>query len=130
MAKFAHHNKSTLIAKREFNKRRPGQPRKRELPGNPLALSSQDLEARLELLLDSLIQSPYKAAALMESAPAWMRFLESQQLIDTDLCRRNLRDFEPTADTLIEFLDQDPTDPGISLALKRQAEIRRSNSPL
>src|SRR6266542_3069019 len=120
----------TLIAKREMNRRRPGQTRKRESPGNPLALSSQDLEARLELLLDSLIQSPYKAAALMESAPAWMRFLESQQLIDTDLCRRNLRDFEPTADTLIEFLDQDPTDPGISLALKRQAEIRRSNSPL
>src|SRR6266545_4493807 len=120
----------TLIAKREMNRRRPGQTRKRESPGNPLALSSQDLEARLELLLDSLIQSPYKAAALMESAPAWMRFLESQQLINTDLCRRNLRDFEPIADTLIEFLDQDPTDPGISLALKRQAEIRRSNSPL
>ncbi len=117
----------TLIAKRESNKRRPGQARKRESPGNPLALSSQDLDARLELLLESLIPSPYKAAALMESAPAWMRFLESQQLIDADLCRRRLRDFEPIADNLIETLDRDPTDPRISLALKRQAEIRRSD---
>jgi hypothetical protein len=117
----------TLIAKREMNRRRPGQARKRESPGNPLALSSQDLEARLELLLESLIPSPYKAAALMESAPAWMRFLESHQLIDADLCRRRLHDFEPIADNLIETLDRDPTDPRISLALKRQAEIRRSD---
>jgi SEC-C motif len=117
----------TLIAKREMNRRRPGQARKRESPGNPLALSSQDLEARLELLLESLIPSPYKAAALMESAPAWMRFLESQQLIDADLCRRRLHDFEPIADNLIETLDRDSTDPRISLALKRQAEIRRSD---
>ncbi len=117
----------TLIAKREMNRRRPGQARKRESSGNPLAVSSQDLEARLALLLESLIPSPYKAAALMESAPAWMRFLESQQLIDADLCRRRLRDFEPIANNLIETLDRDPTDPRISLALKRQAEIRRSD---
>jgi len=120
----------TLIAKREFNKRRPGRAGKRESPERPLALSSQDLDARLELLLESLTPSPYKAAALMESAPAWMRFLESQQLIDADLCRRRLRDFEPIADNLIKTLDRDPTDPRISLALKRQAEIRRSNLPL
>lgn len=120
----------TLIAKREMNRSRPGRARKRESPGNPLALSSQDLEARLELLLESLIPSPYKAAALMESAPAWMRFLESQQLIDADLCRRRLRDFEPIADTLIETLERDPTDPCISLSLKRRAEIHRSNLPL
>jgi hypothetical protein len=59
-----------------------------------------------------------------------MRFLESQQLIDADLCRRRLHDFEPIADNLIETLDRDPTDPRISLALKRQAEIRMSNLPL
>ncbi len=121
----------TLIAKREMargsNQRRRGQAGRRESPGNPLALSSQDLDARLEVLLESLIPSPYKAAALMESAPAWMRFLESQQLIDADLCRRRLRDFEPIADNLIETLDRDPTDPRISLALKRQAERRRSD---
>ena len=117
----------TLIAKREMNRRRSGQARKLESPGNPLALSSQYLDARLEVLLESLIPSPYKAAALMESAPAWMRFLESQQLIDADLCRRRLRDFEPIAANLIEILDRDPTDPRISLALKRQAEIRRSD---
>src|SRR5262245_40266533 len=110
----------TLIAKREMNRRRPGQARKRESPGNLLALSSQDLDARLELLLESLIPSPYKAAALMESAPAWMRFLEWQQLIDADLCRRRLHDFEPIADNLIKTLDRDITDPLISLALKRQ----------
>jgi hypothetical protein len=110
----------TLIAKREMNRRRPGQVRKRQSPGNPLALSSQDLEARMEVLLENLIPSPYRAAALMESAPAWMRFLESQRLIDADLCRRKLRDLESIADSLIKTLDRDPTDPRISLALKQR----------
>jgi hypothetical protein len=110
----------TLIAKREMNRRRPGQSRKRESSGNPLALSSQDLEARMEVLLENLIPSPYRAAALMESAPAWMRFLESQRLIDADLCRRKLRDLEPIADNLIKTLDRDITDPRISLALKQR----------
>ena len=47
-------------------------------------------------------------------------------IIDADLCRRKLRNFEPIAHKLIKTLDRDPTDPRISQALKQQAETRMS----
>ena len=61
---------------------------------------------------------PYKAAAVLELTPAWLRFLQSQGLIDEDLRKRTLRDLEPLADDLLKIYRRSHDDPALRDAME------------
>lgn len=61
---------------------------------------------------------PHNAAALMELFPAWMRFLQTQGLVDAELRRRTVTDLKRVADDLLQLLSQMHTDPSLAAAIK------------
>jgi hypothetical protein len=64
-------------------------------------------------------QQPYRAAALMELTPAWMRFLELQGLVDAEMRRQALRDLSPLADELLKIYKQGLRDRALCDAMER-----------
>jgi SEC-C motif len=62
---------------------------------------------------------PYRAAALMELLPVWLRFLQSQGLIDEELCQRTLFELKPIADDLLKIYRRGYHDRALCDAMER-----------
>lgn len=73
-------------------------------------------------MLNMLGYRPYKAAALWELIPAWMRFLQTEGLIDAELRERTLNGLKPLADVLINIFSNIQNDPALREAARRWPE--------
>jgi len=71
-------------------------------------------------LLNFLGSQPYRAAALFEMLPAWLRFLEARELIDADQRVRTLRELDGMVPDLIEILDDYRSDSALRLAIEHR----------
>jgi hypothetical protein len=65
----------------------------------------------------------YKAAATFELVPAWMRFLESRQLIDSQQRVKTLTELHGLDKELLKIFENYPSDPALQLGMKRWREI-------
>ena len=96
------------------NKKLPKPPR----PAHPLCPERVTLEVHLAGLMGPLNGLYYPAAALFQVIPAWLRFLESRQLIDADTAKKVAAQLLPLHATLLEIWEQHTEDP----ALYRQGQ--------
>ncbi len=62
---------------------------------------------------------PYRAAAAMELVPAWMRFLQTQGLLDAALRKQTLNDLKPLAGEVRKIFDKLDSDPALGEAIKQ-----------
>lgn len=69
-----------------------------------------------------LTYQPHKAAALMELTPVWMRFLQSQGLVDAELSKRTLAEVAPLAKMLLKIFKDNDGDPALMEAMQRWPE--------
>jgi SEC-C motif len=73
--------------------------------------------------LQLLNHQPHKVAATMELIPAWMRFLETQRLLDAVLRKETLEILKPLAGDLLKPFDTlRSSDPTLHEAIKRGSE--------
>jgi hypothetical protein len=77
-------------------------------PTHPLCPERVTLEVHLAGLID---ERHYSAAALLQAMPAWLRFLESQRLIDAATCRNSAAELLPLHDTLLGIWEKHTEDP-------------------
>jgi hypothetical protein len=104
--------------------------RGRRLPPTPkfrpytyqLVPDHERLDRFLSGLLGFLNQLYYHAAAVFELLPAWLRFLESRQLIDAAVRVQALRDLESLLDPLCQVCNNFADDPTPHQALLRWRE--------
>lgn len=104
--------------------------RGRRLPPTPkfrpytyqLIPDHERLDRFLSGLLGFLNQLYYHAAAVFELLPAWLRFLESRQLIDAAVRVQALRDLESLLDPLCQVCNNFADDPTPHQALLRWRE--------
>src|SRR5438093_4171390 len=80
------------------------------------------LDCHLVHLLGFFNPQYYKAAALFESVPDWLRFLESRGLIDAPQREATLRDVSAMAADLLRILSSDTYDPGLKQSMERWHE--------
>jgi hypothetical protein len=73
-------------------------------------------------MLNMLGYRPHNAAALWELIPAWMRFLQTEGLIDAELRKRTLNDLKPLADVLLKIFSNIHSDPALCEPAKRWPE--------
>jgi hypothetical protein len=85
---------------------------------HPLCPDADTLERYLAKLLHFANPYPYRAAVLFELTPAWLRFLESNRLIDAQQPRQKLPDLKKLKPDLARYWQQYHED----LALQREAE--------
>lgn len=78
----------------------------------------KSLDAFIAKLFGFLMPQPYKAAALFEMIPAWLRFLESHQLISAAAHLQSLRDLRALAPDLLKILRKTESDPAPQLAIE------------
>jgi hypothetical protein len=64
-------------------------------------------------LLNFINPHHYKAAAMMELVPAWLRFLESRQLIDAQQRKKTLNELRGLDAELLKIWQQYPADPAL-----------------
>ncbi len=62
---------------------------------------------------------PYRAAALMELVPVWLRFLQSQGLIDGEFRKRTVQELKPLADDLLKIYRRGYHDQNLCDAMER-----------
>jgi SEC-C motif len=72
--------------------------------------------------LQLLNYQPHKVAATMELIPAWMRFLQTQGLVDADLRKETLDSVKPLAGNLLPIFDNPRSDPTLGEAIKQWPE--------
>lgn len=77
------------------------------------------LDHYLANMLNMFNYKPHRAAATMELVPAWMRFLQTQGLIDAQLRKQTLDDLKPLAGELSKLFDKVDSDPALREAIKR-----------
>ncbi len=90
--------------------------------GHPLCPDRERLDHFLAGMLDMLGYRPHNAAAMMELVPAWLRFLQTQGLIDAELRKKTLADLRPLANDLLGNLKHIHSDPTLREAIKRWPE--------
>jgi len=73
-------------------------------------------------MLNMLGYRPHNAAALWELIPAWMRFLQTEGLIDADLRKRTLNNLKPLADVLLKIFNNIHSDPALREPARRWPE--------
>jgi hypothetical protein len=96
------------------NKKLPRPPK----PGHPLCPERVTLDVCLGGLLGFFNSLHHKAAALFELTPAWLRFLESQGLIDADRRRKIVEELRPLHTELLRLWEQYTEDPTLSRAVQ------------
>lgn len=104
--------------------RRPRRNRRRKLP-RPDQLLRPDrttLDRYLVRLLNFINPQHYKVAATFELVPAWLRFLESRELLDAEGKAEILQDMSKLADQVIDLLGQYREDPTLQLEVQRAWE--------
>ncbi len=96
-------------------KRLPKPPR----PAHPLCPDRVTLEVCLAGLMGFMSGKYHTAAALFQAMPAWLRFLESRRLIDSELRKKVTNGLLPLHITLLKGLQDFTDDP--TLYLRQQA---------
>ncbi|HKQ72952.1 MAG TPA: SEC-C metal-binding domain-containing protein [Blastocatellia bacterium] len=81
---------------------------------------------RLDMFLAEKLQplnyQPHEVSAMAELVPAWMRFLQTQGLVDAGLRKETLRSLKPLAGNLLTIFDDLHSDPTLREAIKRLPE--------
>jgi hypothetical protein len=72
--------------------------------------------------LQLLNHQPHKVAAMAELVPTWMRFLQTQGLVDADLRKETLDSLIPLAGNLLPIFDNLHSDPTLREAIERLPE--------
>ncbi len=96
------------------NRKLPKPPR----PAHPLCPERVTLDVHLAGLMGPLNGRYYSAAALFQAIPAWLRFLESRQLISADTAKKVAAELLPIHATLLTIWEKYIEDP----ALYRQGQ--------
>ncbi len=73
-------------------------------------------------LLDLFSSQPYKAAAMFELIPAWLRFLETRELIDADQRGRTLHELDGMVADMILVWSRYSSEPALRLSAERWRE--------
>lgn len=92
-------------------------------PAHLLCPDRDSLDGYLVQLLDFINPQFYKMAAVMEVMPAWIRFLELRQLIDTEQGEKALREVRSLKTDLLQIFENNPSDPTIQNQIKSWPEI-------
>ena len=107
----------------DANGRRGARPKARaSAPVHPLCPDHDTMDRFLARLLSFLSSQPYRAAALFEMLPAWLRFLEARELIDADQRVRTLRELDGLVPDLIKVLHGYRSDSALRLAAEHWGE--------
>ncbi len=93
-------------------------------PEHMLCPDRERLDRCWARLFDPVTANSHIVAATMELIPAWLRFIESQGLIDSELRDRTLRNLEPIAGVLRKKFAEDHTDPALAQATSHWNEIK------
>jgi hypothetical protein len=80
------------------------------------------LDRYLAELLNFINPHYYKAAAMMELVPAWLRFLELHQLMDAQQRRKILNELRGLDTELLKIWESHPEDPALQEGMKRWQE--------
>jgi len=89
------------------NRKLPKPPR----PAHPLCPERVTLDVHLCGMMGMMSGLYHTAAALFQAMPAWLRFLESQRLIDAGTSRKVAAELLPLHATLLQFWEQYTDDP-------------------
>jgi len=87
--------------------------------GHLLCPDCKRFDHYLAKMLGMFNYQPYRAAAAMELVPAWMRFLQTQGLVDAEMRKRTLVDLKPLAGEVRKIFDNIHSDPALREAIKR-----------
>ena len=102
---------------------RPGIKSKKKPQSSPvshgLCPDHETLDRYLGKLLNFLFPQRYKAAAMMELIPAWLRFLESHELIDKAQREKTLLDLRELTNGLLKAWEGYLADPALRDGLKK-----------
>ena len=96
--------------------RKTGRKARASAPVHLLCPDYDTLDRYLVGLLKFLSSKPYRAAALFEMLPAWLRFLEARELIDAGQRTRTLHELSSLVPDLIKVWDSYRLDPALRLA--------------
>ncbi|MBT9149131.1 MAG: hypothetical protein DDT27_00553 [Dehalococcoidia bacterium] len=110
-------------ALRPSGERRRHKPKPRR-PDHPLCPDRSTLERYFVRLLNFINPQRYKVAATFELLPAWLRFLESRQLIDAQQREKTLHELQGLAIELIKVWKRYPGDPALQREMERWREKR------
>jgi hypothetical protein len=102
--------------------RAPTRPKSDARSRHPLCPDRGTFERFLVELLQLIFAQPYKAAAVFELAPAWLRFLESRGLIDAPQRAATLAELRGMDTVLLKYWDQHPADPALRAGTARWRE--------
>jgi hypothetical protein len=80
-------------------------------PAHPLCPERVTLDVHLAGMMGMINARYYFAAALFQAMPAWLRFLESQRLIDAGMSRKVVAELLPLHATLLRIWEQNTDDP-------------------
>ena len=97
------------VALRHPKKRRPKP--KRSQPDHLLCPDRATFDRFLAQLLGFINPQWYKAAAMFELLPAWLRFLESRGLINTEQQTKTYQEIEKLVPSIRHIWDRHPEDP-------------------
>lgn len=75
-------------------------------PMHPLCPDHATLDAFLGRLLGMFSARYHAVAAVFESLPSWLRFLQSRKLIDADIRKKVLDDLLPMNGTLLKLWEE------------------------
>lgn len=101
-----------LEAALEPNKKLPPAPR----PGHPPCPGRVTFEVHLTRLLGFFNNLRHTAAALFETVPAWLRFLQSRRLIDVERRLKTIEDIRPLHSQLLRLWEDQLDDPSLHRA--------------
>jgi hypothetical protein len=96
-------------------------PKPRE-PVHLLCPDRQTLDRYLDKLLNLLSFQPYRVAATLELVPAWLRFLESRQLLDTQQRLATLQNLQGLDTELLKLWEREAIDPALVQGMRRWQE--------
>ena len=90
----------------------------RRPPEHVLCPDRQTLDRYLADLINILNYQPHKTVAVLELVPAWLRFLETRQLIDTQQRKKTLTVLRGLDTDLLKVLAEPTADPALAEGLK------------
>jgi hypothetical protein len=89
-------------------------------PEHILCPDRETFKRYLERLLVAGNPQPYRAAALFELMPAWLRYLAQNELLDAQQQQRSLREVEALRDSMIEIWSNYTADPVLLKAVQER----------
>jgi hypothetical protein len=104
---------------RHRDKRKKPKPRR---PDHVLCPDRATLDRHLARRLDFINPQQYKVVATFELVPAWLRFLESRQLIDAEQRGKTLQHLRGLDAELLKIWKQEVSDPALQRELERWRE--------